>query len=203
MLSTLPLAEASASNQRTTTSIISAKFSPTFNPFGWDLIGAPAMSINNIVFVACQDLFSGNGADEDFKAAEARKRKERRAASLVQETDEEKRIRLDKRKLNDKKRRENEESSARQARQSANKDSLNKARAGQNEEATKARQAADKASHARARAGENEEAHARRLELQRPRNAAAASPTGPRTWKRNGFTVYVPRQAPLQMRSPG
>ena len=68
------------------------------------------------------------------------------------------RIHLDKRKLNDKKRRENEDSTARQARRSANKASLAKARAGENEEATKAWQAADKASHAKARAGENEEA---------------------------------------------
>ena len=141
---------------------------------------------------------SGNDAAEDFKAVEARKRKERRAASLLKETAGEKRIRLDKRKLNDKKRRENEDDTARQARQAANNASLAKARAGETEYVTKARRAADNASHAKSRAGENEdstkarqaannashakaraceteEAHARRLELQRPRNAAAAA----------------------------
>ena len=140
----------------------------------------------------------------------------------------EKRIRLDKRKLNDQKRRENEDSTARQARQSANKASLAKARAGENEEATKARQAADKASHAKARAGENEEvtmarqaankashARARAGGTERPTRSnwscrghatppqrPTSVPTGQRTWKRSGFTVSVPRQAPLQMLSP-
>ena len=94
---------------------------------------------------------------------------------LLNETEEEKRIRLDKRKINDKKRREKEDNTARQARQAADKASHAKARAGEGEEATKARQAADKASHAKAREGEGEVAHARRLEQQRPRNAAAAS----------------------------
>ena len=83
--------------------------------------------------MACQDLFGGNYADEVFKAVEAKKGKERWAASLLKETEEEKLILLDKRKLNDQKRRENEDSTAGQIRQSANKASLAKARAGEND----------------------------------------------------------------------
>ena len=142
------------------------------------------MSISNIVFVACQDLFCGNSADEDFKAAsaEARKRKERWAATLLKEMEEGERIHLDKRKLNDKKRWENEDSTARQARQSANKASLAKARAGENEEATKALQAADKASHAKARAGENEATKARQA-ADKAWHARARYGSGWREWR--------------------
>ena len=73
----------------------------------------------------------------------------------MKETEKEQRIRLDKRKMNDKKRREKEDGTARHSRQAADKASHAKAWAGENEETTKARQAADKASHAKARADED------------------------------------------------
>ena len=60
------------------------------------------------------------------------------------------------------------------ARQAADKALHGKAWASEHEPATKARQAANKASHTKARGGEDERGHVRRLEQQRPRNAAAA-----------------------------
>ena len=209
-------------NQRTTTSLFSAKFWPTFNPFGTALIGAPAIS--NIVFVESQDLYGGNGANEDFKAVKARKRKERRATSLLKETEEEKRIRLDKRKLNDQKRRENEDSTARQARQSPlQRLGLARTKRPRRHGKLPTRPHTPRLGLARTKRPQRQGKLPTRhrtpgLGLARTKRPTRADwscrghatqpqlprcvPSGPRTWKRSGFTVSVPKQAPLQMRSP-
>ena len=118
---------------------------------------------------------SGNGEEKDHKAEKARQAKARRVALLWKESEAEKRIRLDKTNMKNKERREKEDQTARQARQAADKARHAKARADEDEEVTKARRAADRASHAKARASETNEAHARRLEQQKPRDAAAAA----------------------------